>query len=237
METATQLRMIDVEVRYGRRVVVGAPSVEVLRSTTTAVVGASGSGKSSLLRCMTGLQRPSSGRVVVDDLDLTALKGNRLARYRRDVFGIVLQDGGLVPSLSALDNVQIALDLRRIPRSRPRARAALDDLGLSCLSDRLPGQLSGGERQRVAFARVLAQRAPFATLDEPTASLDADSREDVVHGILTLAAAGCGIVAVTHDLELAAQCDAVAVISDKVLSTPVTVASVAEIQQLTRGER
>lgn len=146
MHEANRLRLADVEIRYGRRPVVVAPALEIARSSTTALVGASGSGKSSLLRCLTGLQRPSSGRVFVDDLDLTSLSPSRLARRRRELFGIVLQDGGLVPSLSALDNVQVALDLRRIPRSRSTARSTLADLGLTRLADRRPDELSGGER-------------------------------------------------------------------------------------------
>ncbi|WP_244637710.1 MULTISPECIES: ABC transporter ATP-binding protein [unclassified Frigoribacterium] len=237
MTQVDQLRLADVEIRYGRRLVVVAPSLEVTRSSTTALVGASGSGKSSLLRCLSGLQRPSSGRVLVDDLDLTSLSPSRLARRRRDLFGIVLQDGGLVPSLSALDNVQVALDLRRIPRSRATARSTLDHLGLARLADRRPDQLSGGERQRVAFARVLAQAAPFAVLDEPTSSLDADSRADVVDGIRALSAAGCGTVVVTHDLELAASFDAVAAITRGHVTTRPGPTTAAEISHRIDGVR
>jgi len=235
MHEANRLRLADVEIRYGRRPVVAAPALEIARSSTTALVGASGSGKSSLLRCLTGLQRPSSGQVFVDDLDLTSLSPSRLARRRRELFGIVLQDGGLVPSLSALDNVQIALDLRRIPKSRSTARSTLADLGLTRLADRRPDELSGGERQRVAFARVLAQRAPFATLDEPTSSLDAESRADVVDGIRALAAAGCGTVLVTHDLELAASVDAVAAITEGQVVTHLTPMTASDIRRRMRA--
>ena len=238
MRDVERLLLEHVEIRYGRRLVVVAPALEIVRSSTTALVGASGSGKSSLLRCLAGLQRPSSGRVLIDDLDLTTLSPSRLARHRRDLFGIVLQDGGLVPSLSALDNVQIALDLRHVPRSRSIARSTLADLGLDRLADRRPTELSGGERQRVAFARVLAQRAPFATLDEPTSSLDAEGRADVIDGIRALRSAGCGTVVVTHDLELTAGFDTVATIAEGQVTThpgPTTASDVRRRIQAVHG--
>jgi putative ABC transport system ATP-binding protein len=170
-----------------------------------AVVGPSGSGKSTLLALLAGLDDPTSGRVVLDGVDLAALDEDGRARLRRDRIGFVFQSFQLIPSLTALENVRVPLDLAGRKDGTDRARALLDRVGLADRAGHLPVQLSGGEQQRVALARAFVHDPDILFADEPTGNLDGETGA----GILELMRAlnrdhGTTLVLVTHDLELAA---------------------------------
>lgn len=171
-----------------------------------SVTGPSGAGKSTLLSVIGGLERPQSGTVRVGDVDVSSLKADDLAGYRRDTVGFVFQHFGLLETLSAVENVELACSLNRVPMRARRARALelLDSVGLGARAEHRPLQLSGGERQRVAIARALANGPAVVLADEPTGNLDEDSTASVV-GLLedVRRAIGCTLVIVTHDERIA----------------------------------
>jgi len=181
----------------------------VIRSgESVAVLGPSGSGKSTLMMLMGGLEQPSRGDVIVDGRSLGGLGEDELAVFRRGRVGIVFQAFHLIPTLSALDNVAVPLDLAGIPDSRARAAEVLKSVGLGHRLGHLPSKLSGGEQQRVALARALAPRPGLLLADEPTGNLDTDSGRAVAD--LMFAATGDGgatLILITHDETLAARCD------------------------------
>jgi len=168
-----------------------------------AIVGPSGSGKSTLGALVAGIDRPTSGSLVVAGERIDQLSDDRLARWRGAAVGIVFQDFHLLPTLTAAENVELAAELgdRRIGRRerRRRAEAALDQIGLAGKSRRLPSQLSGGEQQRVAIARAIVNRPRLIVADEPTGSLDQASGHLVFDLLAGLAAAGTTVVFITHD--------------------------------------
>jgi putative ABC transport system ATP-binding protein len=159
------LRGIDLEIGPGERV---------------GIVGPSGSGKSTLLMVIGGLERPTSGQVLVDGQDLARLDEDRLARLRRGAVGIVFQSFHLIPTMSALENVAVPLELAGAPDAFERAAEALDRVGLAQRLEHYPGQLSGGEQQRVALARAFAIRPRLLLADEPTGNLDSRNGEAVL---------------------------------------------------------
>jgi putative ABC transport system ATP-binding protein len=170
-----------------------------------SVVGPSGSGKSTLLALLAGLDDPTSGRVLLDGVDLAGLDEDDRARLRRDRIGFVFQSFQLIASLTALENVRVPLDLAGRRDGAARARALLDRVGLGERTDHLPVQLSGGEQQRVALARAFVHEPDILFADEPTGNLDHDAGA----GILALMRElnhdhGTTLVLVTHDTELAA---------------------------------
>ncbi len=188
--------------------------LEVLRDVSLAlrpggylaVTGASGAGKSTLLAVLGGLERPDEGRVEVAGVDVTGLAGDALAAYRRATVGFVFQHFGLLDTLTAAENVELACTLAGIPPARRRARAAelLDAVGLGARARHRPAALSGGERQRVAIARALANRPALLLADEPTGNLDDRSAQRVIELLEELRAHhGCTLVLVTHSRELA----------------------------------
>ncbi|MFN2503561.1 MAG: ABC transporter ATP-binding protein [Acidimicrobiales bacterium] len=175
-----------------------------------AVSGSSGAGKTTLLAILGGLERPSSGRVRVGGQDVAALSGDDLAAYRRSTVGFVFQHFGLLDTLSAAQNVELACTLAGIPPVRRRERAAdlLEAVGLTARSRHRPAALSGGERQRVAIARAMANRPALLLADEPTGNLDDESAQRVVELLEALRAEhGCTLVIVTHDQVLAARAE------------------------------
>jgi putative ABC transport system ATP-binding protein len=181
-------------------VTIGIPVGEV-----TAVMGPSGSGKSTLLNIIGGLDRPTSGSVVVDGVILNRLGESALARFRRSRVGIVFQFFNLLNNLTALDNVLIPAQLAGANRTDARKRAAdlLERLGVARLASHYPGRLSGGERQRVSIARALINNPPLLLADEPTGALDTGSGEQVLAIFADLNRSGQTIVLVTHDERLA----------------------------------
>jgi putative ABC transport system ATP-binding protein len=168
-----------------------------------AIVGPSGSGKTTLLGLLAGLDRPSRGRVIVDDQDLTLLTEDDLARFRADRVGFVFQAFHLIPTLTARENVQVPLELRG-EEAEPRADELLARVGLHGREHHYPAQLSGGEQQRVALARAFSNRPRILFVDEPTGNLDSATGAMVVDILLGLnRELGTTTVLVTHDLELA----------------------------------
>lgn len=171
-----------------------------------AVVGRSGSGKSTLLHLLAGVDRPSAGEVWVAGTPVHALPEARLARWRGRTVGIVFQFFQLMPTLTALENVLLAMDFVGVvpPAERlPRARRLLAEVGLAAEEHRLPAALSGGQQQRVAIARALANDPPLLLADEPTGNLDSQGARAVLELFERLVAQGKTLVMVTHDPELA----------------------------------
>jgi putative ABC transport system ATP-binding protein len=216
-----RLRATEVTVSVGRgaatRQALTDVGLELLPRTVSLLKGPSGSGKTTLLSVLGGLLRPHQGRVELDDADIYAGADSRLAALRRCAFGFVFQSCQLFPTLTALENVRIPLDLRREPRGRADARAGelLVRVGLGDRRDARPRQLSGGEQQRVAIARALAADPAILLADEPTAALDAKSGADVA-GLLARAAHDLHktVVIVTHDDRLIPFADRVVVLVD-----------------------
>jgi putative ABC transport system ATP-binding protein len=169
-----------------------------------AVVGPSGSGKSTLLALLAGLDEPTSGRVRLDGVDLAGLDEDGRARLRRDRIGFVFQSFQLIPSLTALENVRVPLDLAGRRDGRERARDLLARVGLADRLDHLPVQLSGGEQQRVALARAFIHEPGILFADEPTGNLDREAGGAILGLMQDLNREhGATIVLVTHDIELA----------------------------------
>ncbi len=180
--------------------------LDIARGEVVAIVGPSGSGKSTLGALLAGIDTPTSGSLVIDGVRIDSLKRDRLAAWRGGNVGIVFQDFHLLPTLTAVENVELALDLAGHARRgrKQLAREALASVGLADKHKRLPTQLSGGEQQRVGIARAIVKRPPLLIADEPTGSLDQRSGHEVFEIVITLASAGTTVVFITHDAELAA---------------------------------
>jgi putative ABC transport system ATP-binding protein len=178
-----------------------------------AINGPSGSGKSTLLNMLTGIDRPSSGRVIFGAEELNARSENALARWRGEHVGIIFQFFQLVPTLTAMENVLLALELGKgggLPRRawRERAQMCLETAGLGGFPHRLPSELSGGQQQRVAIARALANDPPVMVADEPTGNLDSRTAHGVFDTLASLTEVGKTVIYVTHDPNLAARAQA-----------------------------
>lgn len=191
-------------------------SLAIAPGELVAVMGPSGSGKSTLLNVAGGLDRPTSGRVLIEGEDLTTMGGADLARLRRRRMGFVFQDYNLIPSLTAAENVSLPLELdgERISQARRHARHALDLLGLMDLSDRYPDAMSGGQQQRVAIARALVGDRRFVLADEPTGALDSHTGEEVLRVLRERCDAGIAGLLVTHEARHAAWADRVVFLRD-----------------------
>ncbi|MEM1104754.1 MAG: ABC transporter ATP-binding protein [Pseudomonadota bacterium] len=185
-----------------------AVNFEVFPGERVAIVGPSGSGKSSLLAVAAGLELPSSGKITLLGTPLAGLNEDALARLRRGRVSLVFQSFHLLPTMTALDNVRVPLDVARLSNTESRARQALEDVGLGHRIDHYPGQLSGGERQRVAVARALASDPEIVFADEPTGNLDTQTGSGVADQLFDIASdRGASLVLVTHDLALAKRAD------------------------------
>ena len=181
-------------------------SLELARGQTVSLVGVSGSGKSTLISLLSGLLRPDSGRILFDGEDLAELDDRDRARLRAGRIGIVLQNGNLVPFLTAHENVKLAIELADGERPAERARALLEELGLGGRLDHLPQRLSGGEVQRVAVAMALANEPDLLLADEATGELDSVSADHVMDIIFGAQRdRGLTVLFVTHSAELAAR--------------------------------
>jgi putative ABC transport system ATP-binding protein len=206
-----------------------AGPVEILRGITLTVgagesvglVGPSGSGKSSLLMLIGGLERATAGRVMVLGRDLGAMDEDALARFRRAHMGVVFQSFHLIPTMTAIENVATPLELAGRGDAFARARHELDRVGLGPRADHYPAQLSGGEQQRVALARALAPRPRILLADEPTGNLDEANGRAIVELLFGLSReAGSTVVLVTHAPELAQACDRIVRLRDGRLEAP-----------------
>jgi putative ABC transport system ATP-binding protein len=182
----------------------------VERGTSAAIVGPSGAGKSTLLALLAGLDEPTSGEVWLNGVQITALDEDGRAGLRNREVGFIFQSFHLLPSLTALENVLLPLELASTPNARDRARQALVAVGLEQRLRHYPRQLSGGEQQRVAIARAFVTGPSLLFADEPTGNLDNKTGARILHLLFELnAAAGTTLVLVTHDLEAAARCSRV----------------------------
>ncbi len=189
--------------------------LDIAKEEAVGLVGPSGSGKTSLLMVLAGLERATSGSVMLDGREITALNEDSLAKLRRDRIGIVFQAFHLIPTMTALENVAIPLELAAVRNANVRARAALDAVGLSHRLTHLPGQLSGGEQQRVALARAFAPEPALLLADEPTGNLDHATGETVIDLLFALRRrTGTTLLLITHDRELATRCDRQVHLSD-----------------------
>ena len=189
--------------------------LDLHRGELLAIVGPSGSGKSTLGAIVAGIDSPTSGSLVVGGTRVDNLKRDRLAEWRGANVGIVFQNFSLLPTLTAVENVELALTLSGHRKNRrPAALSALAAVGMSEKAKRLPAHLSGGEQQRVAIARAIVGRPALLVADEPTGNLD-QANGHSVFGILTgLAAGGTTVVFITHDMLLAAEADRVVTMID-----------------------
>jgi putative ABC transport system ATP-binding protein len=191
-----------------------------------ALTGPSGSGKSTLLGIVGAMTPPSSGRVLVDGIDVYALSSEQLADFRREYLGFVFQQLFLVPYLSAMENVMLPLAAAGMadPRQRSLARAALERVGLGDKTDRLPCHLSGGEQQRVAIARAIVNRPPLLLADEPTGCLDTATGRDIIDLFRSLCGDGLTILMVTHDPAVASRADRIVQLRDGAICESVELA-------------
>jgi len=194
-----------------------------------AITGPSGSGKSTLLGLLAGLDAPSSGNVILDGVDITALDEDSLARLRGTRIGFVFQFFHLLPSLTALENVLVPMEIAGAPQAPARAKSLLDEVGLRDRGHHYPSQLSGGEQQRVAIARALANNPPILLADEPTGNLDSATGHSVIELLLAVnRTRKTTLVLVTHDPELAAVADvAIALRDGRVVRTTTRAAEAA----------
>ena len=199
----------------GRVDILKGITLDIARGETVGMVGPSGSGKSSLLMLMGGLERATSGQITALGHDLTALGEDALARFRREHMGVVFQSFHLIGTMTALENVATPLELAGQPDAFERAEAELRAVGLADRMHHYPAQLSGGEQQRVALARAAAPRPDILLADEPTGNLDGATGQNIMAQLFDLRDRyGATLILVTHAPELAAECDRVIRLQD-----------------------
>ncbi len=195
-------------------------SLEVRQGETLGLVGPSGSGKSSLLMLMGGLEQATSGQVTALGQNLTAMTEDQLALFRRDNMGVVFQSFHLIPTMTALENVATPLELAGAHDAFTRAAAELEAVGLGSRADHYPAQLSGGEQQRVALARASAPRPKILLADEPTGNLDETNGQAIIDLLFNLRDKhGATLILVTHSGDLARRCDRVVRLRDGRIET------------------
>ena len=206
---------LSLEGNAGRVNILHDVSLSVVQGETLGLVGPSGSGKSSLLMLMGGLEQATGGSVIALGKDLTGMDEDTLARFRRDSMGVVFQNFHLIPTMTALENVATPLELAGHSDAFARAEAELEAVGLSHRRDHYPAQLSGGEQQRVALARASAPRPQILLADEPTGNLDETNGAAIVDLLFGLRDKhGATLVLVTHSHTLAERCDRVVRLRD-----------------------
>jgi putative ABC transport system ATP-binding protein len=225
-------RDVTQEYKSGSRTltVLDSVSFEIAAGAFVAIVGPSGSGKTTLLGLLAGLDTPTRGRVILDGADLGALREDARARLRGEKVGFVFQSFQLIPTLTAIENVSVPLELRGDADAEARARELLGRVGLGDRTGHLPAQLSGGEQQRVAVARAFANRPRILFADEPTGNLDGVTGARIIELIEALnRESGSTVVLVTHDASLADRTDRIIrladgrVVADTASRTPIAV--------------
>jgi len=217
-QNAVDLKNVSLSLKgnAGKIEILNSIDLQITQGSSCALVGPSGSGKSSLLMVMAGLERASGGRVASLGQDITSMSESQLAEFRRGKVGVVFQSFHLIPSMTALQNVATALELASVQNAFERAQETLGDVGLSHRLGHYPKQLSGGEQQRVAIARALAPNPKIVFADEPTGNLDATNGASVTNYLfnLTKAQLDTTLILVTHDPELAERCDRIVNLRD-----------------------
>jgi len=209
------IRARALRLTLGRTEILKGIDLDVAAGETLALLGPSGSGKSSLMALLSGLERASDGTLEVAGANFAALDEDGLARARRGRIGIVLQAFHLLPTMTARENVATPLELAGEPEAQVRAAEELAAVGLGHRLDHYPAQLSGGEQQRMAIARALAPRPPLLFADEPTGNLDAATGSAIIELLFERrAATGATLVIITHDAELARRCERVVTLGD-----------------------
>ncbi|SFL43308.1 ABC transporter ATP-binding protein [Shimia aestuarii] len=204
----------------GRIEILHGLSLDVHKGETLALVGPSGSGKSSLLMLMGGLERATGGSIIALGQDLSAMSEDALARFRRDHMGVVFQNFHLIPTMTALENVATPLELAGHRDALKKAQEALASVGLDHRADHYPSQLSGGEQQRVALARASAPAPEILLADEPTGNLDQSTGEVIMDLLFDKhARQGTTLVLVTHSNRLASRCSRVIRLRDGRIET------------------
>ena len=190
-------------------------SLDVPAKQMVAIVGPSGSGKSTLLGLIAGLDKPTHGSIILDGIDITAMSESAMTRYRRQKIGYIFQSFHLIPTLTALENVAVPLELNGDVAADTRAKELLAAVGLRDRSGHYPVQLSGGEQQRVAVARAFACRPPILLADEPTGNLDSTTGRQVIDLLLGLNRDhGSTLLLVTHDTALASHAERIIALRD-----------------------
>ena len=196
--------------------------LDIAAGEVTALLGPSGSGKSSLMAVLSGLERATSGTLNVAGADFAAMGEDGLAQARRGRIGIVLQAFHLLPTMTATENVATPMELNGESDCHTRARAELEAVGLGHRLDHYPTQLSGGEQQRVAIARATAPRPTLIFADEPTGNLDAATGEEIIELLFARRAeTGATLLIITHDEQLAKRCERVITMADGVIASDV----------------
>ena len=195
-------------------------SLSVSAGSSVALLGASGSGKSSLMAVLSGLERASGGSIHVAGADFSTMDEDDLARARRGRIGIVLQAFHVLPTMTALENVAVPLELSGVEAAFDRAAEELASVGLGARLGHYPAQLSGGEQQRVAIARAIAPRPALLFADEPTGNLDAATGEAIMDLLFTRQReTGATLIMITHDEALSKRCDRVVTLRDGVIAS------------------
>jgi putative ABC transport system ATP-binding protein len=218
-----QVRDLSMRLTGGGRsvTILDGVTLDVPEHEVLAVTGPSGSGKSTLLGLIAGLDRPTSGSIAIDGVDITRLDEDALARLRRDTIGFVFQSYHLIPTLTAAENVAVPLELAGHDRAASRAAELLESVGLGGRAHHYPVQLSGGEQQRVALARAVALRPRLLLADEPTGNLDSTTGAQIIEMLLTLRKEfAATLVFVTHDQALTNHADRVVRLRDGRLEPP-----------------
>ena len=200
----------NLEKTYGSKVKTHAlkgVSLKIPRASFSCIIGPSGHGKSTLLQLIGGLDKPTKGRVYIENTDISSLSDNKLSEIRGEKIGFVFQSFNLLENLTALENIQTAMMFAKASQraANNRALELLDMVGLSDKTNSKPSELSGGQLQRVAIARALANDPPILLMDEPTGNLDSQSEQDVMEHIFSIHKTGKTIVFVTHSSDIAKQ--------------------------------
>lgn len=211
--------MLSLNGNAGRVDILHGISLDIEEGQTVGLVGPSGSGKSSLLMLMGGLEQASGGTIHALGQDLTAMNEDALALFRRDNMGVVFQSFHLIPTMTAVENVATPLELAGVKDAFERARSELSDVGLSHRVDHYPSQMSGGEQQRVALARASVARPKILLADEPTGNLDGTNGNAIMDLLFGLRDKhGATLVLVTHSDVLAARCDQIIHLEDGLIA-------------------
>jgi putative ABC transport system ATP-binding protein len=229
-----ELRHVSKTVQSGDRplTILHPLDLKVPAGQCMAIIGPSGSGKSTLLGLIAGLDAPSTGEIFIDGVDITKLGEDTLARLRGEKIGFVFQFFHLVPSLTALENILVPMEIAGRRDARVRAQNLLDEVGLHDRGHHYPSQLSGGEQQRIAIARALANDPPLILADEPTGNLDSTNGRHILDLLLQVRRTrGVTLVLVTHDRSIAAVADVQLMLRD---GSPVTDETTAAAEGLTR---